>query len=387
MLKTKNTPSRPVGRPKGSGAAAPAQQLNTATYATDTHALANDLAKFIKENKLSTQMQGKEFVNVEGWQYAGSRLGILPIVEHLTNCSTEQELKYEAKVTLLQLSSGLTVGAGFAICSNKESGKKFNQEFAIASMAQTRAIGKAYRNILAWILRAAGYEATPAEEMEYQSAQPAPVAQGQPAVQQPAPAAVVPNGAPARITLPMPEPIPAAAAELQPAVPAMQVSNRPKFRTAADAVAARTTHLQAQGVPMSTDLQHELIRELLECGGIDRTARNTTLLNYLRFTRERANISIAKLIEKIKGADEQLPENLLRKLAAIKEEGEQLLQDPERAAAAEELRQFVQANAASLGDQESARLLSICGNTDWPAPLLLTEKQNCVQALAQKAAA
>ena len=33
-------------------------------------------------------------------------------------------------------------------------------------MAQTRAVGKAYRNILSWIVKMAGYEATPAEEID-----------------------------------------------------------------------------------------------------------------------------------------------------------------------------------------------------------------------------
>ncbi len=133
----------------------------------ETMHLAVDLAKFIKENKLFHNIQGKEYVNVEGWQYAGSRLGILPVVEELTNVSDENELKYQAKVKLLNLRTEQIVGTGFAICSNKESGKKYYQEFAIASMAQTRAIGKAYRNLLAWIIRAAGYEPTPAEEMDY----------------------------------------------------------------------------------------------------------------------------------------------------------------------------------------------------------------------------
>ena len=139
----------------------------------ETLHLATDLAKFIKENKLTTTVQGKEFVNVEGWQYAGSRLGIVPIVDHVINVSNDQEIKYQAKVTLFDMRSGHTVGAGFAICSSKEQGKKFYQEFAIMSMAQTRAIGKAYRNILAWIIRAAGYEPTPAEEMEYGGNTPA----------------------------------------------------------------------------------------------------------------------------------------------------------------------------------------------------------------------
>ncbi len=134
----------------------------------ETLHLAQDLAKFIKENRLFHNIQGKAYVNVEGWQYAGARLGILPIIEELRRIESENgELKYQAEVKLLNLRSQQVVGSGFAICSNKEFGKKSYQEFAIASMAQTRAIGKAYRNILAWIIRAAGYEPTPAEEMDY----------------------------------------------------------------------------------------------------------------------------------------------------------------------------------------------------------------------------
>lgn len=151
----------------------------------ETLHLAIDLAKFIKENNLYQNIQGKEYVNVEGWQYAGSRLGILPVVEHVINVSQDAEIKYQAKVNLLNLRTDQVVGAGFAICSNKEQGKKYYQEFAIASMAQTRAIGKAYRNILAWIIRAAGYEPTPAEEMEYggnvQEAKPQPAVPSAPA--------------------------------------------------------------------------------------------------------------------------------------------------------------------------------------------------------------
>ena len=132
----------------------------------ETLMLASDLSRFIKENRLFHNIQGKEYVNVEGWQYAGARLGIIPIVEDLINLSNPEEFKYQAKVYLLNIASGQTIGSGFALCSNKEQGKKFYQEYAIASMAQTRAIGKAYRNILAWIIRAAGYEPTPAEEMD-----------------------------------------------------------------------------------------------------------------------------------------------------------------------------------------------------------------------------
>jgi len=135
----------------------------------ETLHLAQDLARFISENNLYHNIHGKEYVNVEGWQYAGARLGILPIIDDLLDISDERQIKFLARVRLVDIKTQQTVGSGFALCSNLESGKKSYQEFAIASMAQTRAIGKAYRNILAWIIRAAGYEPTPAEEMNYMS--------------------------------------------------------------------------------------------------------------------------------------------------------------------------------------------------------------------------
>src|SRR6185369_14512327 len=45
--------------------------------------------------------------------------------------------------------------------------KRRFDEYAIASMAQTRAIGKGFRNLLGWLMKAAGVEATPAEEMDF----------------------------------------------------------------------------------------------------------------------------------------------------------------------------------------------------------------------------
>ena len=59
------------------------------------------------------------------------------------------------------------MAVGIALCSNKEKTKRYFDEYAILSMAQTRAIGKAYRNLLAWLMKAAGFEATPAEEMDF----------------------------------------------------------------------------------------------------------------------------------------------------------------------------------------------------------------------------
>ncbi|TXK37893.1 hypothetical protein FVR03_14620 [Pontibacter qinzhouensis] len=219
----------------------------------ETLHLAVDLAKFIKENKLYQNIQGKEYVNVEGWQYAGSRLGILPVVEHVVNISTDDEIKYQAKVNLLDLRSQQVVGAGFAICSNREQGKKYYQEFAIASMAQTRAIGKAYRNILAWIIRAAGYEPTPVEEMDYAGNESAKVA-----------------------------------------VP----TEKKATMKAAPATAATTEPAEAEktpGVRYASAKQKEEIIRLLNNPVITRQEKTKMLLNINRLDEERAAQAIEKL--------------------------------------------------------------------------------------------
>ena len=135
--------------------------------------LSKDLSKLIKEKGLSSNIQGKQFVNVEGWQFAGASLGLMPIITEttdLTRRGTEPgqvEIKYMAKCEVRNITTGQLVATGVAICSNFEHSKKRFDEYAILSMAQTRAIGKAYRNLLAWLMKAAGFEATPAEEMDF----------------------------------------------------------------------------------------------------------------------------------------------------------------------------------------------------------------------------
>ena len=129
--------------------------------------LSTELSKLIKEKGLSSNIQGKQFVNVEGWQFAGASLGLMPIITSTQDLSNETAIKYMATCEVRNITTGQLVATGIALCSNKEKTKRFFDEYAILSMAQTRAIGKAYRNLLAWLMKAAGFEATPAEEMDF----------------------------------------------------------------------------------------------------------------------------------------------------------------------------------------------------------------------------
>jgi hypothetical protein len=234
----------------------------------ETMHLAVDLAKFIKENKLYQNIQGKEFVNVEGWQYAGSRLGIFPVVEHVLNVSTDAEMKYEAKVNLLNVRSGHIVGAGFAICSNKENGKKYYQEFAIAS-------------ILAWIIRAAGYEPTPAEEMDY-TAQPEVKVVQQPVTKAEKAPKVAAVAAPAaEVTM---KASPVAEVKAPEVAPVVEAEANMKYATAK---------------------QKEEIIRLLNNVVITRQEKTKMLLNINKLDEERAAQSIQKLRKVIEEREDQ----------------------------------------------------------------------------------
>lgn len=140
------------------------EQVNL-TNPNDIMAFATNLKDLIISNRLYTNIQGKNYVNVEGWQIAGAFTGIFPVVESVENLSQGETYRYRAEVSL-QDKDGNKVGYGVAICTNKEPGKSRFEEYAVASMAQTRAVGKAFRMKIGWLLKIAGYETTPAEEMD-----------------------------------------------------------------------------------------------------------------------------------------------------------------------------------------------------------------------------
>lgn len=126
--------------------------------------MANVLKKHIVGHKLYVPIGGKNYVQVEGWAFAGGLLGLFPRMAEVINLSTDKEIKWLAKCEVLDR-AGKVASVGYALCSNKESKKRTFDEYAVLSMAETRSIGKAYRNIIGWVIKLADYESTPAEEM------------------------------------------------------------------------------------------------------------------------------------------------------------------------------------------------------------------------------
>lgn len=130
------------------------------------------LKNHVVKQKLYSNIKGKNYAHVEGWQFAGGLMGLYPRVLQVENLSTDKEIKWKADVEIVRLKDDKVVGRGFALCSNQEQIKKTYDEYAIMSMAQTRAIGKAYRNMVGWVMKLAGYEGTPSEEMSKMGVNP-----------------------------------------------------------------------------------------------------------------------------------------------------------------------------------------------------------------------
>lgn len=129
---------------------------------------AKALARIIEEQKLYTQIRGRRHIQVEGWTTLGAMVGVFPVTVWTRELPNGWEARVEARTL-----SGAVVGAAEAMCTHDEkpgSGGSVNQwknadEFALRSMAQTRATSKALRMPLAFIVKMAGFDASPTEEM------------------------------------------------------------------------------------------------------------------------------------------------------------------------------------------------------------------------------
>ena len=140
--------------------------------------VANCLAPLVRNQGLvvkglNAKDKEAEYVTVEGWEVLGTMLGIVPdtrIVEEMKN-DKGRTIGFKARATLYQnptfedgkIIGGHVLATAEAYCTRDDFQKKY---FSMASMAQTRALGKAYRMALSWIMKMAGFEGTYAEDME-----------------------------------------------------------------------------------------------------------------------------------------------------------------------------------------------------------------------------
>ena len=124
--------------------------------------IAKVLSAIIEDRQLYREISGRKHVYVEGWTLLGSMLGVFPIVEWTRKTEDGWEARVEARTL-----NGALVGSAETMCSRAESKWKSRDDYAIRSMAQTRASSKALRMPLGFVMTLAGYDATPSEEMDF----------------------------------------------------------------------------------------------------------------------------------------------------------------------------------------------------------------------------
>ena len=134
--------------------------------------VATALKEVIVRQKLYATISGKNYVTVEGWELAGTLLGVFPRLEWTRRIRGSEAADYEndgweARASAIVASSGITIGVGEAMCTRQETAWKARDDYALRAMAQTRAISRTLRAPLGFVIKLAGFEATGAEEMPH----------------------------------------------------------------------------------------------------------------------------------------------------------------------------------------------------------------------------
>lgn len=125
------------------------------------------LASVIEGQGLFTEIKGRRHVRIEGWTFLGTMLGVFPVTVWTREVREDDGAPrgYIARVEARTI-SGAVVGAAEAQCLYEEPNWTGKPDYAVQSMAQTRAASKALRLPLGFVVTLAGFAETPAEEMD-----------------------------------------------------------------------------------------------------------------------------------------------------------------------------------------------------------------------------
>lgn len=126
---------------------------------------AMNLKRVISQKDKPVMFNGEQFLEFEDWQTAGQFYGYTVITGDAVPAEIDGIKGAKAGAKLLD-KDGHIVGGAEAFCMRDERNWSEKPWFQIASMAQTRAGSKAFRNRLAWFVVMAGFKPTPAEEID-----------------------------------------------------------------------------------------------------------------------------------------------------------------------------------------------------------------------------
>lgn len=124
--------------------------------------IARKLVDVVDDRRLYATIRGHRHITAEGWSTLGAMCGVVPVVVWTKPNESGDGILARVEARTLD---GRVVGAAESECSRAETRWRDADAYAIRSMAQTRAIGRALRAPLGQIVVLAGYQPAAAEEM------------------------------------------------------------------------------------------------------------------------------------------------------------------------------------------------------------------------------
>ena len=150
----------------GEIAIAESQSINLVGNPQDRLKQGKDAAKALMAVAKPVSIQGKPYLTIKDWQTIGSFYGLFSGADESDPCNIDGVAGFKAKA-MVRTADGTIISTAVGYCMD-EGIWKGREKFAQASMAQTRASAKALRLVVGWVAHLAGYEDTPAEEMDFQ---------------------------------------------------------------------------------------------------------------------------------------------------------------------------------------------------------------------------
>ena len=143
----------------------------------DAQNKADMLYNVVEKQHLYQEIRGKKYLQLEAWQTLGKFCNVISEIEWVKSVELWDAKGFEARAIIKMTETttdaegrthiivGDTIAIAESMCMSDESNWQGKPIFQLKSMAQTRALSKAYRSCLSFIVALAGYAATPAEEM------------------------------------------------------------------------------------------------------------------------------------------------------------------------------------------------------------------------------
>ena len=143
----------------------------------DAQNKADMLYNVVEKQHLYQEIRGKKYLQLEAWQTLGKFCNVTGEIEWVKSVELWDARGFEARAVIkstevsideegrTHIKVGDTIAIAESMCMNDEPNWQGKPIFQLKSMAQTRALSKAYRSCLSFIVALAGYAPTPAEEI------------------------------------------------------------------------------------------------------------------------------------------------------------------------------------------------------------------------------